>query len=221
MSASAGASRPARPTKWRSRKRSTPTRACTASSATRLNSRRRNGLTKVCMADKSNAMQHGHALWQRVFKEVAAAYPGITADPSIHRCARDVPRQGSRAVSGHRHQQPVRRHRHRHRRRAAGRARHGRLGQHPPRPDVAVRAGARLGAAAGGEECREPDRRDSVGGADARNARRASTNPRRSSARSKPRSPPTRPPPISAARSARARSATGFRGTSRNSVNGS
>ena len=37
------------------------------------------GLTKVCMADKSNAMQHGHALWQRVFKEAAAQYPGITA----------------------------------------------------------------------------------------------------------------------------------------------
>jgi 3-isopropylmalate dehydrogenase len=37
------------------------------------------GLTKVCMADKSNAMQQGHALWQRVFKEVAAHYPGITA----------------------------------------------------------------------------------------------------------------------------------------------
>lgn len=38
-----------------------------------------NGLTKVCMADKSNAMQQGHALWQRVFKTVAAEYPGITA----------------------------------------------------------------------------------------------------------------------------------------------
>ena len=38
-----------------------------------------NGLTKVCMADKSNAMQQGHALWQRVYKEVAAEYPGITA----------------------------------------------------------------------------------------------------------------------------------------------
>ena len=37
------------------------------------------GLTKVCMADKSNAMQQGHALWQRVFKEVAAGYPGVTA----------------------------------------------------------------------------------------------------------------------------------------------
>ncbi len=38
-----------------------------------------NGLTKVCMADKSNAMTHGHALWQRVFKELAPQYPGITA----------------------------------------------------------------------------------------------------------------------------------------------
>src|SRR6187401_3779593 len=38
-----------------------------------------NGLTKVCMADKSNAMQQGHALWQRVFKEVASEYPGIQA----------------------------------------------------------------------------------------------------------------------------------------------
>jgi len=37
------------------------------------------GLTRVCMADKSNAMQQGHALWQRVFRSVAAQYPGITA----------------------------------------------------------------------------------------------------------------------------------------------
>jgi 3-isopropylmalate dehydrogenase len=35
------------------------------------------GLTKVCMADKSNAMPHGHALWQRVFREVAPEYPSI------------------------------------------------------------------------------------------------------------------------------------------------
>jgi 3-isopropylmalate dehydrogenase len=35
------------------------------------------GLSRVCMADKSNAMTHGHALWQRVFKEVAAQYPSI------------------------------------------------------------------------------------------------------------------------------------------------
>jgi 3-isopropylmalate dehydrogenase len=38
-----------------------------------------NGLTKVCMADKSNAMQQGHALWQRVFKELSASYPAVTA----------------------------------------------------------------------------------------------------------------------------------------------
>ena len=38
-----------------------------------------NGLTKVCMADKSNAMQQGHAHWLRVFKEVSAQYAGITA----------------------------------------------------------------------------------------------------------------------------------------------
>jgi 3-isopropylmalate dehydrogenase len=40
---------------------------------------RARGLTKVCMADKSNAMTDGHALWQRVFKQVSAEYPGITA----------------------------------------------------------------------------------------------------------------------------------------------
>jgi 3-isopropylmalate dehydrogenase len=37
------------------------------------------GLMKVCMADKSNAMTQGHALWQRVFRELSAAYPGIEA----------------------------------------------------------------------------------------------------------------------------------------------
>jgi 3-isopropylmalate dehydrogenase len=37
------------------------------------------GLTKVCMSDKSNAMTDGHALWQRVFKELAPRYPNVTA----------------------------------------------------------------------------------------------------------------------------------------------
>ena len=37
------------------------------------------GLTKVCMADKSNAMTAGHALWQRVFRDLAAQYAGIHA----------------------------------------------------------------------------------------------------------------------------------------------
>jgi 3-isopropylmalate dehydrogenase len=35
------------------------------------------GRRRVCMADKSNAMTQGHALWQRVFKELAPQYPGI------------------------------------------------------------------------------------------------------------------------------------------------
>lgn len=33
----------------------------------------------VCMSDKANAMRHGHDLWQRVFKRVAAEYPEIEA----------------------------------------------------------------------------------------------------------------------------------------------
>lgn len=37
------------------------------------------GRESVCMSDKSNAMRHGHDLWQRVFKEVAAEYPHIRA----------------------------------------------------------------------------------------------------------------------------------------------
>jgi 3-isopropylmalate dehydrogenase len=37
------------------------------------------GLTRVCMADKSNAMTHGHALWQRVFWQLAGEYPGVSA----------------------------------------------------------------------------------------------------------------------------------------------
>src|SRR5207237_3622951 len=37
------------------------------------------GRRSVCMADKSNAMTQGHALWQRVFREVAAQYAGIEA----------------------------------------------------------------------------------------------------------------------------------------------
>ena len=38
---------------------------------------RANGRRRVCMADKSNAMTHGHALWQRVFRELAPQYPDI------------------------------------------------------------------------------------------------------------------------------------------------
>jgi 3-isopropylmalate dehydrogenase len=35
------------------------------------------GLSTVCMSDKSNAMRHGHELWQRVFREVSIEYPEI------------------------------------------------------------------------------------------------------------------------------------------------
>lgn len=38
---------------------------------------RAQGRRSVCMSDKSNAMRHGHDLWQRVFREVAAEYPEI------------------------------------------------------------------------------------------------------------------------------------------------
>ena len=40
---------------------------------------RTHGLKKVLMADKSNAMTQGHALWQRVFAELSAQYPDIDA----------------------------------------------------------------------------------------------------------------------------------------------
>jgi 3-isopropylmalate dehydrogenase len=40
---------------------------------------RRHGRASVTMSDKSNALRYGHDLWQRVFAEVAAAYPGIEA----------------------------------------------------------------------------------------------------------------------------------------------
>jgi 3-isopropylmalate dehydrogenase len=40
---------------------------------------RARGLRSVCMSDKSNAMAQGHALWQRVFREVGTEYPGIEA----------------------------------------------------------------------------------------------------------------------------------------------
>jgi 3-isopropylmalate dehydrogenase len=38
-----------------------------------------NGRRSVCMTDKSNAMTQGHALWQRIFKELAPQYPEIEA----------------------------------------------------------------------------------------------------------------------------------------------
>ena len=37
------------------------------------------GLKQLCMSDKSNALTHGHDLWQRVFKELRGQYPEIEA----------------------------------------------------------------------------------------------------------------------------------------------
>jgi len=41
---------------------------------------RANGRTRVTMADKSNVQRFGGDLWQRVFKEISASYPEITAN---------------------------------------------------------------------------------------------------------------------------------------------
>jgi len=38
------------------------------------------GRKKVTMSDKSNALRHAHDIWQRVFAEVAAEYPGIQSN---------------------------------------------------------------------------------------------------------------------------------------------
>jgi 3-isopropylmalate dehydrogenase len=38
------------------------------------------GRRKVTMSDKSNALRHAHDIWQRVFAEVAAEYPGIQSN---------------------------------------------------------------------------------------------------------------------------------------------
>jgi 3-isopropylmalate dehydrogenase len=42
---------------------------------------RARGRRSVCLSDKANAMRHGHELWQRVFRLVAAEYTDI---PSFH-----------------------------------------------------------------------------------------------------------------------------------------
>ena len=60
---------------------------------------RARGSRSVCMADKSNAMTHGHALWQRVFREVAAEYPGHQGHALLHRRAGDAHGAGPRRSS--------------------------------------------------------------------------------------------------------------------------
>ena len=106
------------------------------------------GRPTVCMADKSNAMPDGHALWQRVFREESRAYPEIDARHLYIDALALLMVQNPSQFERHRHQQPVRRHHHGSRRRASGRSGRGGVRQHASRPDVDVRAGARIGAAA-------------------------------------------------------------------------
>ena len=165
------------------------------------------------MADKSNAMQQGHALWQRVFKQVAAEYPGITAthmyiDALAMFLVKD-PGQFQVIVTNNLFGDIIT---------DIGGALQGGLGMAAsgnihPGPDVAVRAGARLGAAAGGEERRQPDGRDSVGGADARDARLERGSARRSKRAVERAVHEGRRRRISAARWERGKSATGSRRT--------
>ena len=123
------------------------------------------------MADKSNAMTAGHALWQRVFREVAPSYPDIAAthyyidalamymvlDPGqfevivTNNLFGDIITDLGAALQG-----------------GLG---HGGVGQPPSGADVDVRAGPRIGAEVRRQEHREPDWRDRVGGADAGDAR--------------------------------------------------
>ena len=125
-------------------------------------------LTKVCMADKSNAMQQGHALWQRVFKEVAPLYPDIEAthyyiDALAMYMVLD-PGQFQVIVTNNLFGDIIT---------DLGASLQGGLGlaasgQSAPGPDVDVRAGPRIGATLRRQERGEPDRRDLVSGPDAR-----------------------------------------------------
>ena len=167
-SASAASSRRGRPTRSPCRRRSTPARAWSGSSAPPSSTRSRTAAEKVCMADKSNVMRYGHDLWQRTFAEVAAEFPEIEAAPHVRRRADHA--DGARAgeLRRHRHQQHVRRHHHRPRRRVPGRARAWPPRQHPPRTDLDVRAGSRLGPEVRRHRPRQPLGRRPLRGADAR-----------------------------------------------------
>ena len=154
-------------------------------------------------------MQQGHALWQRVFKERGAAVSRRSRRRTLHRragaAAWSRTRRSSRSSSPTTCSATSSPTSARRSRAASGMAASGNL--HPGQ-DVDVRAGARLGAAARREERRQPDRRDLVGGADARDLglttgsrgdRSGGAGGRRRAARARP---------TSAARSARARPAT-------------
>ena len=118
------------------------------------------GRTKVVMADKSNVLIHAHDLWQRVFKAVAAEYPGIEAihllaDNLVLQMVRD-PAQFQVIVTSNMFGDIVTD-------LAAGLQ--GGLGMAAsgnihPGPTQPVRARARVGAALRGQERGQPDGRD-------------------------------------------------------------
>ena len=120
------------------------------------------------MCDKSNAMTHAGGLWQRVFKEVAAEFPQIETqhmyvDALCMQMVRD-PRGFDVIVTNNMFGDIITD-------LAAGLQ--GGLGMaasgnlHPGKTRFDVRAGARIGAADCGKECRESIWRDSDRGDDA------------------------------------------------------
>ncbi len=60
--------------------RSTRDAESSESSSRRSSTRAQTAAKSVTMADKSNVQRFGGDLWQRVFKEIAAGYPEITAN---------------------------------------------------------------------------------------------------------------------------------------------
>ena len=152
-------------------------------------------------------MTQGHALWQRVFRELAPQYPGIEARhlyiDALALLMVQNPAQFDVIVTNNLFGDIVT---------DLGAALQGGLGLaasgnlHPGQ-DVDVRAGARIGAAAGREERREPDGRDPVGRADAR-LPRAEAGSGRDRSRGREAVAAGRARGRSAARSARARPAT-------------
>ena len=129
---------------------------------------RSSGRTRVCMSDKSNALTHGHALWQRVFRDVAAEHPDIAAshmyvDALAMAMIKD-PSQFEIIVTNNLFGDILT---------DIGAALQGGLGMaasanlHPGRTSM-FEPRARVGAAAGGEERRQSLRRHSFDGPAAR-----------------------------------------------------
>ena len=161
-SASAATSRRARPTRSRSRRTSPRARASSGSSGYAFEHARTRGAKAAssCPTSPTRCASSGD-LWQRAFAEVARGYPDIRVVAPLRRRAVHAARSGIPAqfdvivtnnmfgdiVDGSG-------------RGAAGGPRDGRIRQHPSRPGLDVRAGARLGAQVRRDGQGEPLRRD-------------------------------------------------------------